>query len=189
MPLPKASENAGMTETRLGNLIADAQLAATRAVGAQIALMNPFGIRTSLNPDADGRVTYADLYAVQPFGNTLMIRAYTGAQLRAVLEQQLDRRIVLAVAGLGFDYDRSRPAGSRILDPRVGGVPLDDRTTYRVTLNNFLAFGGDGFSTLTAGRDVGSGPSEIEALSAYLDIGCPVVPPLTGRIVDRTPAG
>jgi 5'-nucleotidase len=189
MPLPKASENAGMTETRLGNLIADAQLAATRAAGAQIALMNPFGIRTSLNPDADGRVTYSDLYAVQPFGNTLMIRAYTGAQLRAVLEQQLDRKIVLAVAGLGFGYDRSRPAGSRILDPRVGGVPLDDRTTYRVTLNNFLAFGGDGFSTLTAGRDVGSGPSELDALSAYLDIGRPVVPPMTGRIVDRTPAG
>ena len=188
-PLAKAAENAGMTETALGNLIADSQLAATRASGAQIALMNPFGIRTGLNPDADGRVTYADLYATQPFGNTLMVRAYTGAQLRAVLEQQLDRRIVLAAAGLAYGYDRSRPAGSRILDARVGGVPLDDAATYRVTMNNFLAFGGDGFTTLAEGRDVAGGPSDLDALAAYMTIDRPVVPPATGRTVDRTPAG
>jgi 5'-nucleotidase len=188
-PLAKAKEGGGMAETPLGNLIADSQLAATRASGAQIALMNPFGIRTSLNPDADGRVTYADLYAVQPFGNTLMVRAYTGAQLRAVLEQQLDRRIVLAAAGLTYGYDRSRPAGSRILNARVGGVPLDDAATYRVTLNNFLAFGGDGFTTLTAGRDIAGGPSDLDALAAYLPADRPLAPPATGRIVDLTPAG
>jgi len=188
-PLAKAKEGAGMTETPLGNLIADSQLAATRASGAQIALMNPFGIRTSLNPDADGRVTYGDLYAVQPFGNTLMVRDYTGTQLRAVLEQQLDRKIVLAAAGLTYAYDRSRPAGSRILNPRVGGLPLNDAATYRVAMNNFLAFGGDGFTTLTAGRDVAGGPSDLDALAAYLTTDRPVAPPAIGRTVDRTPAG
>lgn len=187
-PLLKAPENAGMTETPLGNLIADSQLAATRRSGAQIALMNPFGIRTSLNPDPDGRVTYADLYAVQPFGNTLMVRAYTGAQLRAVLEQQLDRKIILAAAGLTYAYDRSRPPGSHILDARVGTAPLDDAATYRVTMNNFLAFGGDGFSTLTAGRDVAGGPSDLDALATYLPPDRPITPPATGRTVDRTPA-
>ncbi|KQU47459.1 hypothetical protein ASG67_14525 [Sphingomonas sp. Leaf339] len=186
-PLAKAKEGAGMTETTLGNLIADSQLAATRVSGAQIALMNPYGIRTSLNPAPDGSITYADLYAVQPFGNTLMVRAYTGAQLRAVLEQQIDRKIVMSVAGMTYAYDRSRPAGSRIMDVRVGTAPLDDAATYRVTVNNFLAFGGDGFSTFTAGRDVAGGPSDLDALVAYLATGKPVGPPATGRIVDRTP--
>jgi 5'-nucleotidase len=187
-PLLRAKEGAGMTETALGNLIADSQLAATRAQGAQIALMNPFGIRTSLIPAADGGVTYNDIYTVQPFGNTLMLRDYTGAQLRAVLEQQLDRQIVLSVAGMTYAYDRSRAAGSRILDARVGAAPLDDRATYRVALNNFLAFGGDGFTTLAAGRDVGGGPSDLDALVAYFPADRPLAPPATGRIVDRTPA-
>ena len=187
-PLEKAKEGAGMTETALGNLIADAELFATRGDGAQIAFMNPFGIRTGLTPGAGGQLTYADLYATQPFGNALMVRAYTGAELRAVLEQQLDRKIVLSVAGMTYGYDTKRPAGSRILDARVDGKPLDDRATYRVALSNFLAFGGDGFSTLTAGRDVAGGPVDVDALRTYLlAANAPVAPPKVGRITDRTP--
>ncbi|MFS0773143.1 bifunctional metallophosphatase/5'-nucleotidase [Sphingomonas sp. 1P08PE] len=184
--LPRPREGAGMAETQLGNLIADAELAAGRASGAQIAFMNPFGIRAGLTPAADRSVTYGDLYAVQPFGNTLTVRAYTGAELRAVLEQQLDRRIVLSVAGMTYGYDVAKPVGSRIMDVRVGAAPLDARATYRVVLSDFLAFGGDGFTTLTTGRYVAGGPVDVEAMAAYLSAAGPVVPPAVGRIEDRT---
>src|SRR5690606_12358677 len=77
-------------ETALGNLIADAQLFATRDAGAQIALMNNSGVRAPIVPDADGTVTFGDIYAAQPFGNALVTKSYTGAQLLALLEQQFD---------------------------------------------------------------------------------------------------
>jgi 5'-nucleotidase len=125
---------------------------------------------------------------VQPFGNRLMVREYSGTQIRAVLEQQLDLKIVLSVAGMTYDYDGSRAAGSRILNARVGRAMLDDRATYRVALSNFLAFGGDGFTTLAAGRDVAGGPVDSDALAAYLVRGGLVTPPPLGRIGDRTPA-
>ncbi|MDP1027969.1 bifunctional metallophosphatase/5'-nucleotidase [Sphingomonas sp. KR1UV-12] len=180
--LPRPKEGAGMTETRFGNLIADAELAAGKGQGAQVAFMNPFGIRGALTPKADGSVTYGDLYAVQPFGNTLTVRAYTGAELRAVLEQQLDRKILLSVAGMTYAYDAAKPAGSRITDAKVGTAPLDDRATYRVVLSDFLAFGGDGFSSLTVGRYVSGGPVDVEAMATYLSAGPPVTPPPVGRI-------
>ncbi|WP_255453318.1 5'-nucleotidase C-terminal domain-containing protein [Novosphingobium sp. Gsoil 351] len=58
----------------LGNLVADAQLAATRSAGAQIALMNVFGLRapSQIAPAADGGVTFGQVYAVQPFANDLV---------------------------------------------------------------------------------------------------------------------
>ena len=78
-------------ESALGNLVADAQLAATRAPqkgGAQLSFMNPGGLRADLVPDAQGQLRYGQLFSVQPFGNNIMVRTYTGAQIRAVLEQQ-----------------------------------------------------------------------------------------------------
>ncbi len=184
--LPRPADGAGMAETRLGNLIADSELAATRRDGAVIAFMNPFGIRAGLTPKPDGTVTFEDIYRVTPFGNMLQVRRYTGAQLRAVLEQQFDRRIILSVAGMTYAYDAARPAGSRILDVRVGGVPLDDRASYRVALSDFLAFGGDGFSTLAAGELVAGGPVDVDALRDYVVAHSPLTPPQTGRIADRT---
>lgn len=181
-------------DSEIGNLIADAQLAAARAPatgGAQISFMNPPGIRADLRPAADGSVSFGDIYAVQPFGNTLIVRAFTGAQLRAVLEQQFSRpsgTLVLNVSGMTYAFDRSRPAGQRILDATIGGQPLDDAALYHVVTSNFLATGGDEFTALRAGSDIAGGVVDVDALAAYLAAAPVVDIPAGGRISDRTPA-
>ena len=159
----------------LGSLIADAQLAATRKAGAQIAFMNPFGIRSPhlLSPAADGSITFGQIYAVQPFNNTLVTQSLTGAELKAVLEEGLDenqpRQVLSASAGFAFSYDLSRPAGSRIVAMTLDGKPIDPAATYRVTTNSFLANGGDSFTTLAKQRDAAiAAISDVEALEAWL---------------------
>lgn len=182
-------------ESQIGNLIADAQLAATSAPdkgGAQVAFMNSGGIRADLKPATPGAVTFGDIYAVQPFGNTLAVREYTGAQLRAILEQQFTRPSgtnILSVAGLTYAFDRSRPAGQRVRDVKVAGKPLDGGVTYRAALSNFLSTGGDEFVAFTAGRDVAAGGLDVDALAAHFARQTALTPPATDRIADLTPAG
>lgn len=175
----------------LGNLIADAQLAATTKAGAQIAFTNPFGIRRSLYPAADGSVTFGDIYAVQPFNNDLMTMSYTGAQIKAALEQGFDdygpEQILAPSAGFAFTYDRSRPIGQRITAMTLNGKPIDPARTYRVTVNNFLANGGDTFSGFTEGHDRTVGMSDIAALEAWLKAVPPRVPPSESRYTDARP--
>lgn len=183
-------ENDDMKESPLGLLIADAQLAATRASGAQVALMNPGGVRASITPAADGTVTFGDIYTVQPFGNNLQVKEMTGAQLRAVLEQQFDGtdgRALLFPAGLAYRYDRSKPAGQRIMGATIGGRPLRDEAVYRVTVNSFLGGGGDGFTAFKAGKDVAGGMLDLDALEAWFARGQVVDPPALGRARDVTP--
>jgi 5'-nucleotidase len=182
-------EDSEIAESPLGLLIADAQLAATRKDGAQLALMNPGGVRASIH-QRDGKVTFGDLYTVQPFGNNLQVREYSGAQLRAVLEQQFtnaDGPKVLFTAGLSYRFDMKAPAGQRIIDPMVEGKPLDPAATYRVAMSNFLGGGGDGFSTLTAGRIVAGGVLDLDALEAWFARGQVVDPPALGRVRNVTP--
>ena len=174
-----------LSESPLGLLIADSQLAATRKDGAQIALMNPGGVRASITPAADGTVTFGDLYTTQPFGNNLQVREYSGAQLLSVLEQQFtnaDGPKLLFPAGLTYSYDRSRPEGQRIIAPLVQGKPLDPAGTYRVAMNGFLAGGGDSFTTLKAGRVVAGGVLDLDALEAWFARGEVVTPPALGRV-------
>ncbi|MHA6723213.1 bifunctional metallophosphatase/5'-nucleotidase [Sphingomonas sp. RS2018] len=175
------------------DLVADAQLAATRRQGVQVSFMNPTGIRAALTPAADGTVTFGDLYAVQPFGNVLMVREYSGRELLAILEQQFAREsgkeMILGVSGMTYAFDRSRPAGARILDPRVGGKPLDPAATYRVVASNFLINGGDEFPAFRVGRGTDDGGEDLAALEAYIAARSPLVPPAADRITDRTPAG
>ncbi len=181
-------------ETELGNLVADAQLAAMSLPAngsAQVAFMNPGGLRTDLKVGQDGTVTFADAYAVQPFGNILMVRTFTGAQLRAVLEQQFEmaggKPLILSVAGMTYAFDRSRPVGHRVSDILVQGRPLDDAAPYRVSMSNFLAVGGDGFTGFSAGQDVdASTVADVDALADYLGRAT-VTPPAVNRIADRTP--
>jgi 5'-nucleotidase len=158
----------------LGRLIADAQLAATRAAGAEIAFTNPGGIRTELKPRTDGRVTYADLYAAQPFGNTLVTLTLNGAQLRTLLEQQWGAggrlRILQPSRGLTYAWDPSRPAGERIVASslRLNGRTIDADQRLRVTVNDFLVSGGDGFRVLREGSEVTGGPLDIDALAEHV---------------------
>ena len=157
----------------LGQLIADSQLAATRSVGAQIAFMNPFGVRTGLVPGEGGLVKFGDLYAVQPFGNTLITQTMTGAVIKAVLEQGFDtngpNQALAPSAGLTYRYDLSRPIGDRVFDLMLDGKPLDPAASYRVTTNNFLAQGGDSFTLLAKQRDAVIGGVDLDAMEAWLE--------------------
>lgn len=163
--------NASMGGT-LGNLIADAQLAATKAQGAQLALMNVGGIRAALNPAADGSVTFGQLYKIQPFENTLVTMTLTGAQLKTVLEQGIDGQPttmwLAPSAGFAYRYDLTRPAGERITAMTLGGQPIDPAATYRVTTNSFLSDGGDSIAELAKGRDKVVGQTDVSALEDWI---------------------
>jgi 5'-nucleotidase len=167
-----AAKGEGALGGPLGNLIADAQLAATQGAGAEIALMNPFGIRAALVPAADGAVTFGDIYLAQPFGSALITETLTGAEIKAVLEQGFDDlgpdQALAPSAGFAYRIDRRAALGSRISAIMLNGKPLDPAARYRVTTNGFLALGGDGFTVFKAGRDVVTGPTDIEALEGWL---------------------
>ena len=159
-------------ETSLGNLIADAQLFATRDAGAQIALMNNSGVRAAILPAEDGTVTFGDIYAAQPFGNALVTKTFTGAQLLALLEQQFDEEGFVQTfsvsEGFALRYDMARPSGSRVVSATLEGVPIDPAANYRVTMNSFLAAGGDTFTVFAQGTDAVTGPIDLDAMEAYL---------------------
>ena len=159
-------------ETPLGNMIADGQLAATRAVGAQIALMNNSGIRAGLEPASDGSISYGDIYAVQPFGNSLVTKTFTGSQLLALFEQQFDGEGFVQTFsvsdGFALTYDMRRPVGSRVVSAMLDGQPIDPARSYRVTMNSFLASGGDSFTVFNAGTDTVTGGFDLDAMEAWL---------------------
>ena len=177
-------------ESALGDVIADAQLAYTRSVGAQIALMNPGGIRADLSFAASsggeppGDVTYGEGFTVQPFNNLVVTQNLTGAQLKETLEQQFVgfagqpvTKFLQISAGLSYSYDPLRALGDRISNLSLNGAPIDPGTSYRVTTNDFLANGGDGFTKLTGGTNRVTAPGfDIDALVAYLGAGAPVAP-------------
>ena len=190
---PATRTNAPSRENVMGNLIADAQLAATAPAGkggAQIAFMNPGGVRADLVPAADNSVTYGQLFSVQPFGNSLVVKTMTGAQIRALLEQQFNSgsntiaapRVLLPSAGFTYTYNLAAAAGSRITAMALGGVPMADGTDYRVTMNSFLATGGDNFTVFNQGTNTLGGDQDIDALEAYIKANDPLVPPTTTRI-------
>jgi 5'-nucleotidase len=187
-------------ESSLGDVIADAQLAATRTSGAAVlAVMNPGGIRTDLmvsqtsGGEAPGELTYGEVFAVQPFSNVLVTISLTGAQLLAALEQQwvavpggAEKVNMLQVsAGFTYTWDAAKAIGSRVdaASVMLEGVALDPAATYRVTMNNFIADGGDGFSAFKAGTDRAAGALDVDALSAYIGAASPLSAPAGGRIV------
>jgi 5'-nucleotidase len=182
--------NSPSLESPLGNLVADSQLAATRASergGAQIAFMNPGGVRADLLvPAGGGPVTYSQLFSVQPFGNSLVVKSMTGAQIKALLEQQFKNivspRVLFGSVGFSYSYDLKRAAGSRVSDLRLAGVAISPATLYRVAMNSFLASGGDGFSAFAEGGDALGGELDVDALESYLKSNARLQPPAVGRI-------
>jgi 5'-nucleotidase len=179
-------------ESPLGDIIADAQLAATSAEdkgGAVIAFTNPGGVRTDIARKDDGAVTYADLFASQPFRNQLVTLTLTGKQIKDMLEQQwLDPkrpRILQVSRGFSYAWDNGKPDGERVLAERMSlnGKPIDPAASYRVTVNNFLSVGGDGFTVLTQGTAPLIGVYDTDALHGYFQANSPVGPTAADRIV------
>ena len=179
-------------ESALGDVIADAQLEATTpagAGGAVVAMTNPGGIRTDLlynqisGGELPGEVTYAEAFAVQPFSNTLVTMTLTGAQLKDVLEQQATPAKTLQIsASLTYSWSASAATGSQVSNMMINGVAVDPSATYRVTVNNFLAAGGDGFTALLAGTDLFTGGVDLDAFVAYITAHSPVSPGPQNRI-------
>ena len=177
-------------ESALGDVIADSQLAATTPPdlgGAVAAFMNPGGIRTDLlfaasGSEGDGNVTYEEAFTVQPFGNSLVTMTLTGAQIETMLEQQFCginatfNRVLQPSAGFTYSYTGAATgvadcANADAVDPAsiaINGVPVDPAGTYRITVNSFLATGGDGFAVLNDGTDRLGGAVDLDALEAYL---------------------
>lgn len=180
-------------ETALGDVVADAQLAGTKDLGAQVALMNPGGVRTDLayaasGAEGDGVVTYGEAFAVQPFSNVMGVTSLTGAQLDALLEQQwtpAGEKILQPSANLRFTIDRSKPAGDRVSAISVDGTPLDPSATYKVAANNFLLGGGDGFTEFTKGKDQVLGKIDLDTLVAYFTTQGTISPPPLTRITGK----
>lgn len=179
-------------ESALGDVITDAQLEATSDPangGAVVAMTNPGGIRTDLiynyqyGTELPGQITYGEAFAVQPFSNILVTMSLTGAQLKAVLEQQATTGKVLQIsASLTYSWSTSAAVGSKVSDMKINGVDVDPTATYRVTVNNFLAAGGDQFSTLLAGTNLFNGGVDLDAFVAYIQTHSPVAPGPQNRI-------
>ncbi len=171
----------GDGESPLGQLIADAQLEATRDVGAEVAFMNPGGIRVPVDYTGDGTVTYSALYAVQPFGNHLVTMTLAGKEVLQLLEQQWSinglRRLQIS-KGSGFAWNPDLPEGSHIIRNSVviNGEPLQLDRDYRITVNNYLADGGDNLPILRLGRNRVAGVLNLDALVAYFERQSPVSP-------------
>jgi 5'-nucleotidase len=193
-------------ENAAGNLIADAQHAATAAAttgNAVAAFMNPGGVRTDFlfaqsGSEGDGNVTYGEAFAVQPFGNSLVTMTLTGAQLYEMLKQQWcggpPPRVLLPSASVHYTWDQS-VAASITTQPctasnpatglTIGGVAVDRAASYRVTVNSFLADGGDTFPVLREGTDRLGGEVDTDALEDYIApalSGTPIAPPALDRI-------
>ncbi len=189
-------------ESPAGNLVADAQLWSTSAAGAQIAFMNPGGVRSDLTyfqsgTEGDGVVTFGEAFTFQPFGNELKTFPMTGAQITSVLEQQCQPAgssnpfLHLGVS-MGFTYDLAKTISApptrnctsvTISNVKLNGTALNPASIYFVTANSFLADGGDNFgtfATITAPKLAGG--NDLLALTNYLGTFSPVSPPPTDRV-------
>jgi 5'-nucleotidase len=189
--------NSTAGESALGDVIADAQLEASQSDNARIAFMNPGGIRADLvyneisGGEQPGEVTYGEAFKVQPFNNLVATEDLTGAQIKTVLEQQFcnaaltaprTNTILQPSAGFTYSWDSTRACGDKTSALTLAGVAIDPAATYRVTMNNFLADGGDGFPTFTGGTNRVTRGFDVDAFANYLGAHAPVAPGPQNRI-------
>ncbi|MER5476622.1 bifunctional metallophosphatase/5'-nucleotidase [Streptomyces sp. NPDC002734] len=189
-------------ESQLGDLIADAQLAHARTVDPDtaFALMNTGGIRVEALKyaqsagEGDGVVTYAEGFALQPFGNTVNMVDLKGADIVAALQQQVSGKneaapkILQVSEGLTYTLDMTKSGADRVIADsiRIHGQPVDLTATYRVAMNNFLAGGGDNYPALAKGTDMVVGTDDLTALADYMTAtsspASPIAPSAAKRI-------
>ena len=176
-------------ESSLGRLIADAQLASMASQGADVAFMNPGGIRANLDA---GPITYGEAFSVQPFSNIVTMKTMTGAQIETLLEQQFTLNsgsapgtvlrstptVLLPSTGFSYTWDGAGLPGNRV-DPAtimLNGAPVLPATEYQVVMNSFLASGGDDFPIFNAGTSPVTGLDDLVALEDYLAANNPYTP-------------
>jgi len=178
-------------ETNFGNLIADAMLEKGRSAGAQVALMNGGGIRTSVDA---GTITLGELLDVQPFSNQLSLVTLTGAQLKEALENGVSQIETVAgrfaqVSNIRYSFDQALPVGGRVTGVQIGDgkggySALDPDGSYRVATINFMLAGGDGYTVLGQGTNkLDTGLLDVDVTTDYITAHSPVNPQVEGRIV------
>ncbi|EKN71417.1 bifunctional 2',3'-cyclic nucleotide 2'-phosphodiesterase/3'-nucleotidase precursor protein [Neobacillus bataviensis LMG 21833] len=177
-PISRTANEAG--EMPLGNLIADGMRAAT---GTQFAFMNAGGVRDEIKKA--GPITWGDLFAIQPFGNDIVTMNITGAQVRTLLNQQFaaDRNRIMQISGLKYTWTNNQPLGQKVLDIYLpDGSKIDPKGVYSVTVNNFMADGGDGFVVLKEGTNRETWMSDLDAFVDYVKS---LKGPISAKIEDR----
>ena len=189
--LTRTADNTG--ESTAGNFVADAQLFDSLGEGAVAAFMNPGGVRADI---LAGPVTYGEAFTMQPFGNNLTTITLTGAQLYEMLKQQWcglpSTRILLPSHTVHYTFDPAKvvlgaPCATAVNPVAPGsltinGTPVVDDQSYRITVNSFLADGGDGFSVLTQGTNRVGGAVDTDALERYFATAPQQSPPPLNRI-------
>ncbi len=185
-------------ESSLGDVVADACLAAARAQAgpADAAFANSGGIRGDLvglppaTPNGPRATTYAQVFESLPFGNRVVVKTLTGEAILRLLEQQFDNpqmgstKILQVSSSLSYAYDRARPAGMRVdrASVRIGGAPLDPARRYRIVTNDFIWGGGDGFAAAQEGTDPVDVGADVDVMVAYVGAQSPVQPGPLDRI-------
>ena len=171
-------------ESNLGDLIADAM---RESSGASIAFQNRGGIREDIPA---GPVTLDEVFTTLPFDDNIVSMNLAGKQVREALERSVARGDAsLQVSGLKVVFDLSKPFGERAVSIEVAGKPLDDRASYRVATNDFLAAGGDRFDVFKHGRDFSTGESLRDAVVRYIRKHSPVKVEAGDRIILRDGPG
>ncbi|TAM66831.1 MAG: ExeM/NucH family extracellular endonuclease [Microbacteriaceae bacterium] len=185
-----------MSESTLGNLVADALLTSLKSPdvgGAEIGIVNPGGLRSDLRYGTDGSVTYAQANAVLPFLNNLGTTTLTGAQFKVALEQQWQTNADGTVPSrdflnlglsknVSYTYDPTRERGDHITGITVNGEPIDLARDYRIGTFSFLLDGGDNFRVIAQGANKkDSGLVDRDAWIEYITANSPLSPSFDRR--------
>ena len=169
--LDGARNNVRSGETNLGRLITDAMIAET---GADIAITNGGGIRESI---AAGDITNGDIINVLPFGNFIITKSLTGAQIKEAIEQGMafGAGSFPHFGGMQVTVEKvASMAGStpiekgRVIDIQIGGESIDMNESYVVATNDFMGAGGDGYTVLQAPALINEFNSLDEALIKHI---------------------
>lgn len=179
-------------ETNLSNLATDAILSAS---GADIAFTNGGGIRASIKA---GDITVGDVISVFPFGNYVVVKEVTGAQILAALEHGTSdypatKGAFPQVSGATYTLDLNEEVGRRVKNVKIGGEDLDLEKTYKLATNDFMAAGGDEYTMLIEGKLVVELPALDEILIDYIkgldSIPAEVIPRMTviEKVVEEEP--
>ncbi|WP_074432842.1 bifunctional 2',3'-cyclic-nucleotide 2'-phosphodiesterase/3'-nucleotidase [Neobacillus jeddahensis] len=179
-PITNTANEAG--ESALGNFIADGMRDTTNT---DFAFMNSGGIRNSL---PQGTLTWGDLFKVQPFGNDLVTMTITGEQVRTLLNQQFNAppgyNKIMAISGLRYTWTDENDYGNKVVDIYLAdGSKIDPKAEYSITVNNFMADGGDGFVVLKEGKNRETSITDLDAFVNYVKAQTgPITADIEGRI-------
>ncbi|GAM12029.1 bifunctional 2',3'-cyclic-nucleotide 2'-phosphodiesterase/3'-nucleotidase [Mesobacillus selenatarsenatis] len=167
-------------ESAMGNMVADAMRWKT---GTDFAFMNSGGVRSDIDA---GEITWKEAFTVQPFGNDLVKMEVTGAQIKTLLEQQWGSKVrIMPISGLKVTYDDTRAAGDRIVSiVKNDGTPVAPGETYSITVNNYMADGGDGYAILATIKDRTVDVVDLEAFVGYIKENGTVDPKIEGRVLN-----